>query len=65
MFAFDGDQNIVLALQAQQYGGFTVPDIELILEPYAEEILKAGIERYEGLSYQKTRRRRSVERCQT
>lgn len=35
--AFDVIGDIVLSAASQQYGGFTVPNIELILEPYAEK----------------------------
>ena len=45
--AFDVIGDIVLSAASQQYGGFTVPNIELILEPYAEKSYEAGIERYE------------------
>ena len=44
--AFDVIGDIVLSAASQQYGGFTVPNIELILEPYAEKSYEAGIERY-------------------
>ena len=42
--AFDVIGDIVLSAASQQYGGFTVPNIELILEPYAEKSYEAGIE---------------------
>lgn len=35
--AFDVIGDIVLSAASQQYGGFTVPSAELILEPYAEK----------------------------
>jgi len=35
--AFDVIGDIVLSAASQQYGGFTVPSVELILEPYAEK----------------------------
>ena len=47
--------DIVLSAASQQYGGFTVPNIELILEPYAEKSYEAGIERYEGLGLSRER----------
>lgn len=37
--AFDVIGDIVLSAASQQYGGFTVPSVDLILEPYAEKIL--------------------------
>ena len=35
--AFDVISDIILATAAQQYGGFTVPEIDKILSPYAEK----------------------------
>lgn len=35
--AFDVIGDIVLSAAAQQYGGFTIPSVEFILEPYAEK----------------------------
>lgn len=35
--AFDVIGDIILSTAAQQYGGFTVPEIDKILEPYAEK----------------------------
>lgn len=35
--AFDVMGDIILATAAQQYGGFTVPEVDKILEPYAEK----------------------------
>lgn len=35
--AFDVLGDIILATASQQYGGFTVPEIDKILEPYAEK----------------------------
>ena len=53
--AFDVIGDIVLSAASQQYGGFTVPNIELILEPYAEKSYEARIERYEGLGLSRER----------
>ena len=53
--AFDVIGDIVLSAASQQYGGFTVPNIELILEPYAEKSYAAGIERYEELGLSRER----------
>ncbi|OLR59322.1 anaerobic ribonucleoside-triphosphate reductase [Anaerostipes sp. 494a] len=44
--AFDVIGDIVLSAASQQYGGFTVPNIELILEPYAEKSYNKAIKRY-------------------
>ncbi len=38
--AFDVIGDVVLSTAAQQYGGFTVPEIDKILEPYAEKSYK-------------------------
>lgn len=35
--AFDVIGDIVLSAASQQYGGFTIPSVEFILEPYAEK----------------------------
>jgi anaerobic ribonucleoside-triphosphate reductase len=35
--AFDVIGDIILSAAGQQYGGFTVPNVELLLEPYAEK----------------------------
>ena len=35
--AFDVIGDIILSTAAQQYGGFTVPEVDKILEPYAEK----------------------------
>ena len=35
--AFDVMGDIILSTAAQQYGGFTVPQVDKILEPYAEK----------------------------
>ena len=41
--------DIVLSAASQQYGGFTVPSVDEILEPYAEKSHKKLIEKYRGL----------------
>ncbi len=38
--AFDVIGDIVLSAASQQYGGFTVPSVDLLLEPYAERSYK-------------------------
>ncbi|MBR4173937.1 MAG: anaerobic ribonucleoside-triphosphate reductase [Lachnospiraceae bacterium] len=47
--AFDVIGDIVLSAASQQYGGFTVPSVETILEPYAEKSYEKYIEKYKGL----------------
>ena len=44
--AFDVIGDIVLSAAAQQYGGFTVPHIDEILEPYAEKSYRKYYEKY-------------------
>lgn len=47
--AFDVIGDIVLSAASQQYGGFTVPSADLLLEPYAEKSYKTFIEKYKRL----------------
>ena len=47
--AFDVIGDIVLSAASQQYGGFTVPNVELILEPYAEKSYEKYKKRYLSL----------------
>ena len=47
--AFDVIGDIVLSAASQQYGGFTVPSVDLILEPYAEKSYKKYVEKYKRL----------------
>ena len=44
--AFDVMGDIILATAAQQYGGFTVPEVDKILAPYAEKSYRKYIEEY-------------------
>lgn len=44
--AFDVIGDIVLSAASQQYGGFTVPSVDEILEPFAEKSYKKYIEKY-------------------
>ncbi|MDE8682394.1 anaerobic ribonucleoside-triphosphate reductase, partial [Blautia schinkii] len=54
--AFDVMGDIILSTAAQQYGGFTVPDVDKILGPYAQksydkyisEFLKYADENWNG-----------------
>ena len=47
--AFDVIGDIVLSAASQQYGGFTVPEVDKILAPYAEKSYKKYIDKYVGL----------------
>lgn len=47
--AFDVIGDIVLSAASQQYGGFTVPSVDLILEPYAEKSYARLIQKYTEL----------------
>jgi len=44
--AFDVMGDIILSTAAQQYGGFTVPEVDKTLEPYAEKSYKKYIDEY-------------------
>ena len=47
--AFDVIGDIVLSAASQQYGGFTVPEVDKILEPYAEKSYQKYVDKYVGL----------------
>lgn len=47
--AFDVIGDIVLSAASQQYGGFTVPSVDEILEPFAEKSHKKLIRKYRDL----------------
>ncbi len=47
--AFDVIGDIVLSAASQQYGGFTVPSVDLILEPYAEKSYEKYIQKYTAM----------------
>lgn len=47
--AFDVIGDIVLSAASQQYGGFTVPQVDKILEPYAEKSFQKQYDRYKNL----------------
>lgn len=51
--AFDVIGDIVLSAASQQYGGFTVPSVDYILEPYAEKSYKKYVEKYLKLGIDK------------
>ncbi|MGM9970859.1 MAG: anaerobic ribonucleoside-triphosphate reductase [Anaeroplasmataceae bacterium] len=52
--AFDVIGDLVLSVSAQQYGGFTVPEIDNVLSKYAKKSHDKYIKRYQelGLSYE-------------
>ncbi len=51
--AFDVIGDIVLSAASQQYGGFTVPEVDKILEPYAEKSYNKNIKKYTRLGIDK------------
>ncbi|MDE6472548.1 MAG: anaerobic ribonucleoside-triphosphate reductase [Clostridia bacterium] len=53
--AFDVIGDIVLSAASQQYGGFTVPQVDKILEPYAEKTFQRQYDRYVnmGIAHEK------------
>ena len=55
--AFDVIGDIVMAAASQQYGGFTVPEVDKILAPYAEKTYERQNNKYLclGLSFEKAR----------
>ncbi len=53
--AFDVIGDIVLSAASQQYGGFTVPSVDTILEPYAEKSYKRNVKKYQELGIEKSK----------
>ena len=53
--AFDVIGDIVLSAASQQYGGFTVPEVDKILAPYAEKTYNAAVDKYINLGITKER----------
>ena len=55
--AFDVIGDIVMAAASQQYGGFTVAEVDKILAPYAEKTYQRQYDKYLclGLSFEKAR----------
>lgn len=51
--AFDVIGDIVLSAASQQYGGFTVPCVDTILEPYAQKSYDQLMEKYQSLGLSK------------
>ena len=47
--AFDVIGDIVMSAASQQYGGFTAPEVDKILAPYAEKTYKKKFEKYISL----------------
>ena len=47
--AFDVIGDIVMAAASQQYGGFTVPEVDKILVPYAEKTFERQFNKYSNL----------------
>lgn len=50
--AFDVIGDIIIACAAQQYGGFTVPEIDKVLAPYAEKSYNRYCREYETIVYE-------------
>lgn len=48
--AFDVMGDIILSTAAQQYGGFTVPQVDKILSPYAEKSFWKYVREYNGIA---------------
>lgn len=44
--AFDVMGDIILSTAAQQYGGFTVPEVDKVLEPYADKSYKKYVDEF-------------------
>lgn len=53
--AFDVIGDIVMAAASQQYGGFTVPEVDKILAPYAEKTYKVKYQKYIDLGISEER----------
>lgn len=60
--AFDVIGDIVLSAASQQYGGFTVPSADILLEPYAEKSYKKYVEKYISLGIDKDRAEQEAEK---
>ncbi len=56
--AFDVIGDIVMAAASQQYGGFTVPEVDKLLAPYAEKTYEKQYSRYIsiGLNFEQARK---------
>ena len=60
--AFDVIGDIVLSAASQQYGGFTVPSVDYILEPYAEKSYAKYIKKYLDLGIGQERAEEEAEK---
>ncbi len=60
--AFDVIGDIVLSAASQQYGGFTVPEVDKILAPYAEKSYKKYYEKYIALGIAEERANEEAEK---
>ena len=60
--AFDVIGDIVLSAASQQYGGFTVPSVDYILEPYAEKSYEKYIKKYLELGISQERAEEEAEK---
>ncbi len=60
--AFDVIGDIVLSAASQQYGGFTVPEVDKILAPYAEKSYKKFYDRYIQLGLDEQRANAEAEK---
>lgn len=61
--AFDVIGDIVMAAASQQYGGFTVPEVDKLLAPYAEKTYEKQYARYisMGMSFEQARKEALVD----
>lgn len=55
--AFDVIGDVVMAAASQQYGGFTVPEVDKLLAPYAEKTYNSQFVKYLNLGLTKTKAR--------
>ena len=60
--AFDVIGDIVLSAASQQYGGFTVPSVDYILEPYAEKSFAKYTKKYLDLGISQERAEEEAEK---
>ena len=60
--AFDVIGDIVLSAASQQYGGFTVPSVDYILEPYAQKSYEKYIDKYVKLGISRERAEEEAEK---
>jgi len=60
--AFDVIGDITLSAASQQYGGFTVPHIDELLEPYAEKTFKKYVDKYMSLGVDESKATEQAEK---